>query len=97
MPMDILSYHISLEQIDDSLPWDWSRISVRRDLNITFIKKHANKMSFDRISRYTKLTIDELRTNIDLPWNWSILSGNIEISIDDKLMSLDLPWVLDQM
>lgn len=71
----------------DKFDWNWKGLVSNPNLTMEFIKTHLHK--FDDSDRYWELitankgiTIEMIQTNIDLPWDWKMISSLKELSME---------------
>lgn len=86
---DLTNNHLNLEEVFKSPNITW-------EFMLDILNKHPdiNKHQCCHNLSYNKqvITFQIVKNNINLPWNFDILSWNLNITIDDVLENPDFPW-----
>lgn len=73
----------------------WYHLANHPSLTWDHIKKYkiTSDVAFIQLSKRDFITIDIIKKNVDLPWDWMALSANLAISLEDIINNQSLPWV----
>ncbi len=104
IPLEIIfqSYRSSLLASDSRVEWNWHYISYFKIPNWkTIVNNPDIPFDYEALSNTNFITLDILYETEGRKWNWSALSENLSIPLDDvytNLMSKNpLPWDLNSL
>jgi hypothetical protein len=93
-------YNISLDFImkNKDLPWCWSRVFQRSDVDIDFILENIEFINNEycdcwwALSSNENITLDIIKKYYYLNWDWEGLSYNPNLTINFIEKNIDKPW-----
>jgi len=59
-----------------NLPWDWYWLSTNKSITIEIVREFSN-ISWYFVNLSRNIHIDDILTNLHLPWNWDVVSGRV--------------------
>jgi hypothetical protein len=71
----------------------WNNVGRRPWVDMGFLRQWVDQVGWIAASKGVKVTMDELKQNLDLPWKWTCLSNNPNITMDMIENNPELPWV----
>lgn len=86
---------ISIKDIDDCkyLRRDLcGSISENTTINITFIKHFKDRLDWYKVSEYADITMEDIKANLDLPWNFKRLSVHRNLTFKFVVEHKHFPW-----
>lgn len=86
------SIHRSVTSEPPIIYWDWAAVSAREDISLKTVRKHMSEIPWDWKVLSTRMHIDVVRENIDLPWDLDGLAENPSISEPVLLIFSGLSW-----
>ena len=81
------------------LPWNYCCIEKRKNLNMSLYQYLVDEGGFttvliNSLSRSESITIDDVISNPDIPWNYNYLSVNPNITWKIINIHPEIPWSL---
>lgn len=88
------AYNIPWDYVikNKKLNWDWTRLSKRNDIPISFLLQEIELFEWFHISNNPIITLDFIKNNLHLSWYWYAVSMNYNITWDDIINNPNLPW-----
>jgi len=97
--INCISTYMSFDYIciNKHIYWNWSLISMRKDLTWSFVEEHSNQAWYWYLILSTKegLSWKFILDHINKDWNWSILSTREDLTWNIILEHNNKPWSVE--